>query len=255
MTTNEAVSHFLSFSNYMYEMSQGQLVLAGLGRGSDITPSLVLPGSVAQYDDTGLGALFNNSRAAAQAAGYDLTQYDFTYVCTDNRPAADYSGLGFIGQPGFHLAHRAWGSAVSSHEFGHNLGLNHAHFWDTDRKSIIGAGQNVEYGDGDDPMGNGGSPNSYNSRYRNYLGWIPDTDIVDLNAAGSGEYRLYAFDLDHSVVTRAEVPAVQFPELLDTISPTHPRTRLDQRRAIVVDRERQPGQLPAGCALEGRLRQ
>src|SRR5262249_40251968 len=117
-------------------------------------------------------------------------------------PAADYAGLGFVGQPGFHLAHSAWGPEVACHEFGHNLGLNHAHFWDTDKKSIIGAGQNVEYGDGDDPMGSGGSPNPYTSRYRNYLGWIPDSDIVDLNVAGSGQYRLYAFDMDNSVGLR-----------------------------------------------------
>ena len=202
MSTNDALTHFHNFSNYMYEMSQGQLVLAGLGRGSDISPPLLLPGTVGQYDNTGLGALFNNSRTAATAAGYDLTQYDFTYVCTAARPAADYAGLGFIGQPGFHLAHSAWGPEVACHEFGHNLGLNHAHFWDTDLKSMIGVGQNVEYGDGDDPMGGGGSPNSYNSRYRNYLGWIPDSDIVDLKTAGSGQYRLYAFDLDNSVGLR-----------------------------------------------------
>jgi hypothetical protein len=51
-------------------------------------------------------------------------------------------------------------------------------------------------------MGGGGSPNTYNSRYQNYLGWIHDTDIADLNLAGSGTYRLYCFDLDTSVGLR-----------------------------------------------------
>ncbi len=203
MTTNDALTHFQNFSNYMYEMSQGKLQLAPLGKGSAITPPMLLPGVVADYDDTGLGALYNNSRTAASTTyGYDLAQFDFTYVCTGGRPAAGYAGLAFVGGVGFHLANSYWDSAVSVHEFGHNLGLNHAHFWDTGARSIIGSGQNVEYGDNNDPMGGGGSPNAYNSRYKNYLGWIRDTDVVDLNIAGSGLYRLYAFDLDNSVGLR-----------------------------------------------------
>lgn len=203
MTTNDALTHFQNFSNYMYEMSQGKLQLAPLGKGSAITPAMLLPGLVAEYDDTGLGKLYNTCRDVARTNfNYDLSQFDFTYVCTGGRPAASYAGLAFVGGVGFHLANSYWDAAVASHEFGHNLGLNHAHFWDTSLGSIIGAGQNVEYGDNNDPMGGGGSPNSYNSRYKNYLGWIPDADIVDLNAAGSGLYRLYAFDLDNSVGLR-----------------------------------------------------
>jgi hypothetical protein len=197
MSTNEALTHWQNFSNYMFEMSYGKLVLAGIGKGSDITPPMLLPGGVADYDNTGLGALYENSKSTAQGAyGYDLTRYDFLYVCTGSRPAASYCGLAYVGGVGFHLANQCWDAAVSGHEFGHNLGLNHAHFWDTAAKSTIGDGQNVEYGDNSDPMGGGGSPNQYGSRYKNYLGWIHDTDIADLNARGSGTYRLYCFDLN-----------------------------------------------------------
>jgi hypothetical protein len=129
-------------------------------------------------------------------------QYDFLYVCTASRPAASYAGLAYVGGVGFHLANSSWGASVTCHEFGHNLGLNHAHFWDTQAKSIIGTGQNVEYGDNNDPMGGGGNPNSYNSRYKNYLGWIPNTDLADLNLTGSGRYRLYCSDLDDGVGLR-----------------------------------------------------
>jgi hypothetical protein len=51
-------------------------------------------------------------------------------------------------------------------------------------------------------MGGGGNPNHFNSRYQNYLGWIPDTDIVNLSTSGSGTYRLYAFDQDFGVGLR-----------------------------------------------------
>src|SRR5262249_11101270 len=36
--TNQVLSHFLNFSNYLYEMSYGKIVFAALGRGSDATP-------------------------------------------------------------------------------------------------------------------------------------------------------------------------------------------------------------------------
>src|SRR5262249_42459706 len=147
-TTNDALNHFNNFSNYMQEMSYGKLTLAGLGRGSDVTPSMLLPGLVADYDNTGLGKLYNTCKEVARTNyGYDLSQYDFTYVCTAGSPAADYAGLAFVGGVGLHLANGYWDAATASHEFGHNLGLNHAHFWDTSSRSIIGNGQNVEYGD------------------------------------------------------------------------------------------------------------
>jgi len=152
---------------------------------------------VADYDDQGLSKLYPTCRDVASTNyGYDLSQYDFFYVCTAGSPAASYAGLAYVGGVGFHLANSYWDPAVSVHEFGHNLGLNHAHFWDTQAKSIIGSGQNVEYGDNNDPLGGGGNPNQYNSRYKNYLGWIDDTDVADLNVTGSGIYRLYCFDQD-----------------------------------------------------------
>jgi len=194
MTTNQALSHYTAFSNFMYELSYGKLVLAGLRAGSDITPEMLLPGVVADYDNTGLGKLYNTCKDVASTNyGYDLSKYDFTYVCTAGRPSATYAGLAFVGGVGFHLANSYWGEGTASHEFGHNLGFNHANFWQTDAKSIIGNGTSIEYGDGDDPMGGAGtSPNAYGSRYKNYVNWIHDSDIATIT--NSGLYRLYAFD-------------------------------------------------------------
>ena len=204
MTTNAALTHWVSFSNYMFQMSFGKMAFAPLRQGSDISVDLLIPGSVNDYI-SGLGSsatdLWKAVRDVASTNyGYDLSKYDFIYYCTGGSPAASYAGLGFVGGVGFHLANSYFGSGTSSHEFGHNLGLNHANFWSTSPQSIIGAGQNVEYGDNSDPMGGGSNPNQFNSRYKNYLGWITNSDIVDLNIAGSGRYRLYSFDLDHSTV-------------------------------------------------------
>ena len=200
MTTNEAVGHFVAMSNYLAQMSYGKHLFAGLGQGSDITPLMTLSGPSANYANNGLGALFNESKTVAQNTyGYNLSQYDFIFVVTDGHAGYPYCGLGYVGGVGFHTV--CWDYAVSVHEFGHNLGLLHAHFWDTAAKTIIGSGQNVEYGDNSDPMGGGGDPNQYGARSKNYLGWIPDSDVTTLT--NNGLYRLHAFDGDYGVGVRS----------------------------------------------------
>ncbi len=206
MSTNSAVTHFLNFSNYMWQMSYGKLRFAALGQGSEISTELLIPGSVNSYV-AGLGngatEAWRATRDVAQTNyGYNLSEYDFIYYVTTDKPAASYCGLGFVGGVGFHLANSCFDAAVSSHEYGHNLGLNHASFWDTSLASIIGGGERVEYGDNNDPMGGGGNPNQFNSRYKNYLGWITNSDIATIPATGSNRYRLYCFDLDYGVGLR-----------------------------------------------------
>ncbi len=206
MTTNSALTHWVNFSNYMFQMSYGKLRFAPLGQGSDISTELLIPGSVNSY----IAGLGNGPTDAWKAVkdvastnyGYNLGQYDFLYYVTDGAPSAGYCGLGFVGGVGFHLANNCFDAAVSSHEYGHNLDLNHANFWDTAQQSIIGTGQNVEYGDGNDPMGGGGNPNQFNARYKNHVGWITNTDIATIPATGSNRYRLNCFDLDYGVGLR-----------------------------------------------------
>jgi len=154
MADSQVTGHFNSFSNNMYEMSYGKLIFAGLGQGSDVTPMMKLPGVAADYDNTGLGKLYDTCRGVAQTNyGFNLGQYDFFYVVTGGQPAAGYAGLGFVRGVGFHLANGYFGAGTASHEYGHNLGLNHANFWSTLGKTLIGTGNSVEYGDGNDPMG------------------------------------------------------------------------------------------------------
>ncbi len=206
MTTNSALTHWVNFSNYMWQMSYGKLAFAPLGHGSSISPDLLIPGSVNDYTaglSGGAGSAWQAVRDVASTNyGYVLGNYDFIYYVTDNLPSAGYCGLGFVGGVGFHLANNCFDAAVSSHEYGHNLGLNHANFWDTALASIVGPGANNEYGDSNDPMGGGGNPNQFNSRYKNALGWITNSDIATISATSSNRYRLYAFDLDYGVGLR-----------------------------------------------------
>lgn len=197
MADGAVTGHFNSFSNFMYTMSFGKLIFAGLGQGSDATPIMRLPGVAADYDNTGLGKLYNTCKGVAETNyGFNIAQYDFLYVVTGGQPAASYAGLGFVRGVGFHLANSYYGAGTAAHEYGHNLGLNHANFWSTLGTTILGVGNSIEYGDGNDPMGAAGtSPQDFNSRYKNYLTWIQDSDVAVISSGSSGTYRLYSLDL------------------------------------------------------------
>lgn len=182
---------------YTQLMSFGRQAIAPVGPGgSAVTPILRMDLPVASYDDEGLSRLYPEARNKAAAAGFDLSRYDYDGVFTRGRPAASYAGLAYVGGRGFHMANGYFGKHVTTHEYGHNLGLPHAHRWDTDDKSIIGPGTPVEYGNTYDPMGDayGTIPGEkhYTGSYKNYLDWIPDADAGRVTV--SGLYRLTAGD-------------------------------------------------------------
>ncbi|MDB6034956.1 MAG: hypothetical protein JWM16_5294, partial [Verrucomicrobiales bacterium] len=192
MTTNQALTTFQTFSNNMAELSYNKLLFAPLGQGSYITPTMHLTNITTSVQD--LGLLLAACHGGCTALGIDWNLFDFHFVCTSSKPAASFAGVGYVGGDGFWLANSYWGAGTATHEYGHNLGLNHANYWDTSGNSIIGAGTSVEYGDNFDPMGAAGpSPQHYNSRYKNYLNWISNTDCPTLTA--NGTYRVYAHDV------------------------------------------------------------
>src|ERR1043166_2713877 len=108
LTDANVLSHFLNFSNYMFELSYGKLVFAGLGQGSDYTPIMRLPKVAITFDNNALGSggLYDTAKAVAQTNyGFNISQYDFLYVVTAGpSPAYTYAGLGFVGGVGFHLS-------------------------------------------------------------------------------------------------------------------------------------------------------
>jgi len=191
MTTNQALTLMSGMSNFMADVSYGKLVVAPVGQGSDITPTMRLPNNASNYQD--MGVFLAACRTAATSLGYDMPQYDFYFVCTANQPSASFAGLGYVGGVGFWLANRYWDVRTGAHEFGHNLGLGHANWWNAGGKSMIGAGTSEEYGDPFDTMGgSGGGDRHFSSYSKNKLGWIPNADCPRVTA--SGFYRLYAHD-------------------------------------------------------------
>ncbi len=177
-------------SAFMFENSYSTLQI-------DLANSLVTPVLITMPKTKATYVAENNSisfladaRAAATAAGYNYLNYDFEFV----RYASIYGfgGQAYVGGRGVWLQTSSTG--VACHEWGHNLGLWHANYWNATNDTIIGSGTNSEYGDGYDTMGSAAAGhNSFNACHRNILGWLPNTNVQSATATG-GTYRVFAFD-------------------------------------------------------------
>ncbi|MFN0130876.1 MAG: Ig-like domain-containing protein, partial [Verrucomicrobiales bacterium] len=203
---SEAETLLRDMRTYGLLMSYGAHGIAPIGPGgSAVTPILRMGSNASTYNNEGLSLLYPEARAKAMAAGFDLSDYDYDGVFTKSRPSVSYAGLAYVGGRGFHMANGYFSKHVTMHEYGHNLGLPHAHRWDTDDESIIGPGTLEEYGNDYDPMGDSYSSipgeKHYTGGYKNYLDWIPDADAELVTT--SGLYRLTASDFPQARGRRA----------------------------------------------------
>jgi hypothetical protein len=193
--TNNAFQHMVDMNGFLAQISYNKHIIAPVGKGSAITPVMRMANVASFYDNKGLSDLYPEARAVAQNVhGYDLADYDFFFVCTGGRPSYGYAGLGYVGGVGYHLANGYFDVRTSAHELGHNLGLGHANWFDTDERSTIGPGSNEEYGDPFDTMGgSGGGSRHFSASFKSRLDWIPASDA--LTVTSSGIYRLHAHDI------------------------------------------------------------
>jgi hypothetical protein len=188
---------------FYLEQSFGKTTFRPLGAGSAMTATLRMPKTAAVYGASDPSILRTDARNAARTAGVTLAQFDFDLICVGAVPGFNWAGLGYVGAPGSWIrASFDAAGGVSSHELGHNFGLNHANAWDTGGQSILGPGSNVEYGDSFDTMGNAtAGRRHFNTRYKNYLNWLPTTQVKIVTT--SGNYRLFAHDATNAATTRA----------------------------------------------------
>ena len=135
-----------------------------------------------------------DARTVSRAAGYDPSQYDVEMIRLNGPLVQSWGNIGFSGAWMF-SSH----PATTVHEIGHNLGLYHGNAWNGD---LNGAGENSEYGDRFDTMGN---PYYYdlagfNSIHKELLGWIGLAQ--EGRVTSSGVYRLYAHDTNQLTAGR-----------------------------------------------------
>ncbi|MEK7552842.1 MAG: hypothetical protein AAB505_01915, partial [Patescibacteria group bacterium] len=77
-----------------------------------------------------------------------------------------------------------WLDYLLAHELGHSLGLQHANGWDCGHQSLGGNCQNIEYGNYFDTMGYGFRASHFNVFAKEYLGWIPDQEVLSISESG-----------------------------------------------------------------------
>jgi PKD repeat protein len=173
-----------------------------IGEGSALTETFRMPQTAAYYGTNNYyDKLRRDARTSATAAGYALSQYNFDLICFGNTPGWTWAGLGYVGVAGVWL-HGSFDTGVAAHELGHNLGLNHANFWDAGQDSAIGPGTNIEYGDKFDTMGSASAGQKhFNARYKNLLGWLPSSDVISFTT--NGVYTLHPHDLTNAAGPRA----------------------------------------------------
>ena len=201
-----------SIDTFFRTCSYGRAGCRLLGEGSALTPTLRLPRTTTQYGTLDASKLREEARAAAKAAGFVLTNYDFDVICFGSVPGYGWAGLGYVGGPGSWVQNSFDDAAgVFCHELGHNYGLNHANFWDTAGETMIGSkGTDVEYGDSFDTMGNAAAGRrQFNVRNKTSLNWMRSTEVKTL--AVNGTYRLYAHDFTNAAPIMA-LKAVRDPK-------------------------------------------
>lgn len=116
-----------------------------------------------------------DAKAAATAAGVNLSAYAHI-VYAFPRATCGFDGMATVGG----APSQAWINGtldqlkITSHELGHNFGLNHSHALDCGLTASIGTScTSIEYGDTYDTMGNPDAGH-YGAFQKERLGWLGD---------------------------------------------------------------------------------
>ncbi|HMJ92448.1 MAG TPA: Calx-beta domain-containing protein, partial [Candidatus Acidoferrum sp.] len=207
-----------------------------------VTPVIRLPHSKVKYGED--ASMVADAWAGAAALGYFRSDYNWSYVLTTDVPQFLFGGR----SDG--ILNGANNAGALSHELGHNLGLNHANFYQpegrkpgptnntpfpTDPDSILIGHNDInaptaaagappgflgdptaepiyEYGHPYDTMGGGGQFNAYFKR--RVLNWLPEKTIHRTTTSTTN--RIYGFDVPQ--ITDGRTYAVVTPKVAGTVA-------------------------------------
>lgn len=182
-TPSQAQDMFNTLDAYIRENSAGRTWLSGGVAG---WYTIALSSTVCDSY-----TLRNEAQGAAMQAGYNLGNYDrLIYVFPQN--ACGYAGSGSVGgKPTDAFINAQFDLHNLAHEFGHNLGLDHAHALDCGATSLGSSCDSIVYGDTLDVLGYYAGEGHYNAFNKERLGWLQTSEI--LTVSNSGNYSLVPY--------------------------------------------------------------
>jgi len=186
-----------SIDDFYQEMSFGQLWLAG-----DVAGPFTINYTTTSTCD--ISAWSSAAEAAATASGVNLSAYNRKiYVFPKTNPCG-YIGCGTVGgNPSRSWIFRCDQSDTYAHEFGHNIGMNHA------------STPTDEYGDTSDIMGYGSfGLRQINAPHQDQMRWIDSSKFQ--NITESGVYNISPLELSASQALYPQVLMVPKPDSGET---------------------------------------
>jgi PKD domain/Gametolysin peptidase M11 len=168
-----------SVADYFEEISYGQTSLSG-----DVAGWYTL--AITKPTTCNTSAIRSGAEAAAQGAGYVLSNYQFRSYVFPRVPACSWAGLASV-RGSSSWINQALSVFVSGHEFGHNYGVLHAHSFDCGAVPFGPTCTRSEYGDPFDIMG--GNTRHMQAPFKYSLGWLTDTNTAT-QSSGSATYTL-----------------------------------------------------------------
>ncbi|MBV2131605.1 cadherin-like domain-containing protein [Pseudomonas sp. MAP12] len=184
-TPTQAKGMFDNLDAYIRENSAGRTWLTGSVAG---WYTIALSSTVCDSYSLKLQA-----QTAAAQSGHTLSDYDrLIYVFPKN--ACGYVGSGSVGgKPTDTYINNQFDLHNLAHEFGHNLGLDHARALECGTSSLGSSCSSVVYGDTLDVLGkNNGSEGHYNPFNKERLGWLKNSEIVNVSSSGRFDLLPYA---------------------------------------------------------------
>lgn len=171
-----------SVANYFAEESYGLMTVPG-----DVFGYFSISINTAACDYTDIG---NKARAAAAAAGIDLSTYTQIQYVHNYLGACGWSGLAYV--PGRDSwLNQALNLRVSAHELSHNYGVHHASTMSCTesgaRVTLSSSSANCsssEYGDPFSIMGSASTRHTHNQQLAS-LGWIAGGGLQTITTAGT----------------------------------------------------------------------
>lgn len=201
-TPTEAKGMFDTLDAYIRENSAGRTWLSG-----EVVGWYTIAQSSTVCDSYNLR---NLAQWAAMQAGYDMTNYDrLIYAFPKN--ACGFTGSGSLGgQITESQINGKFDLHVLAHEFGHNLGLQHAHALDCGATVLGDNCSSIGYGDTLDVLGYQDGEGHYNPFSKERLGWLKASEVLEVGSSGRFDLLPYT-DLSHNGVRVLKVPKANAP--------------------------------------------